>query len=135
MRAIHRLTAKFVKKETKPGLYAYGLNLYLQIQPPHDNKGNIVKPTPANPCSSKSWLFRYMMDGKARSMGFGVTHLIPLDEAREKAAEAMRLVKAGIDPREQRDAEKAARKAAAKPLVAAPVWTFAKAAAEYIKEN
>ena len=54
-RQANRLTALKVKSLEKPGRYADGHNLWLQIS---ENGG-------------KSWVLRYMLDGKARHMGLG----------------------------------------------------------------
>jgi len=51
-RQANRLTALKVKSLEKPGRYADGHNLWLQIS---ENGG-------------KSWVLRYMLDGKARHM-------------------------------------------------------------------
>ena len=37
------------------------------------------------PTGGKSWLFRFMLDGRAREMGLGALHTIGLAEARERA--------------------------------------------------
>jgi integrase len=60
-------------------------------------------------------------------MGLGSLEEVGLAEAREKAAEARRLVRAGRDPIENRNSERAA-----KYLVAARGTTFRRAAEEYI---
>lgn len=77
-----RLSAMQVSKLTKPGLYGDGGGLTLQITP-----GGV-----------KSWLFRYMMSGKAYGMGLGPTHTVSLAEARQKALAARKLVIDGINP-------------------------------------
>lgn len=77
-----RLSALQVSKLTKPGLYGDGGGLTLQITP-----GGV-----------KSWLFRYMMSGKAYGMGLGPTHTVSLAEARQKALAARKLVIDGINP-------------------------------------
>jgi len=71
------------------GRYGDGGGLYLQV----------------TATGTKSWLFRYMLNGKAREMGLGAVPLVPLAEAREKAIQARRQVKAGIDPLDARQAE------------------------------
>jgi integrase len=82
------LTAHRIRSLTKPGLYGDGGNLYLQVRSPE----------------RRSWLFRYTIAGRARSMGLGPAAAVPLAEARDKAEAARRLLRSGIDPREQRDA-------------------------------
>jgi integrase len=57
--------------------------------------------------SSRSWSFRYMLAGKAHEMGLGPYPEIGLAEAREKALDARRLVKNGVDPIEARRKGKA----------------------------
>lgn len=77
-----RLTALQVSKLTKPGLYGDGGGLTLQI-----TKGG-----------AKSWLFRFMMAGKAHGMGLGPTHTVSLAEARQKALAARKLLLDDINP-------------------------------------
>lgn len=71
-----------VTKITKPGLYGDGGGLTLQI-----TRGGV-----------KSWLFRYMMSGKAYGMGLGPTHTVSLAEARQKALAARKLIIDGLNP-------------------------------------
>ncbi len=40
----------------------------------------------------KSWLFRFMREGKPHGMGLGPTHTVSLSEARMKALEARKLL-------------------------------------------
>ena len=47
---------------------------------------------------SKSWLYRYMLAGKAHWMGLGSYPDVSLAEAREKAAELRKLTRQNIDP-------------------------------------
>lgn len=78
----------------EPGRYGDGLGLWLQI----------------GEAGTKSWLFRYMLDGKARMMGLGRHGDVSLEEAREKASECRKLLKNKTDPKdpiEERDAKKA----------------------------
>ncbi len=83
---IHRLTAKSVEHQSKPGLYADGGGLYLQI----------------TPAGVKSWLFRYMRQGKARGMGLGPLHTISLAKARLRAQACRELLHEGLDPLEEK---------------------------------
>jgi integrase len=89
------LTTAKLRKLTKPGLYGDGQNLYLQVRGPQQ----------------RSWLFRYMIRGRARSMGLGHVDDVSLVEARNKADAARRLVREGIDPLDARAAEQARSKA------------------------
>lgn len=70
-------------------------NLYLQVTKSGDNP------------ATRSWLFRFMLNGRARSMGLDSYPLVSLVEAREAAEDALRLVRRGIDPIEARNADRA----------------------------
>src|SRR4051812_15432980 len=52
--------------EHRPGVYGDGGGLYLNV----------------GPTGAASWLFRFMLNGKAREMGLGPLHTIGLAEAR-----------------------------------------------------
>ncbi|WP_281020019.1 site-specific integrase [Minwuia sp. IMCC3060] len=110
-RTANKLTVRQVETMTKPGKYADGNGLYLQIAAG----------------GSKSWLVRYMRDGKARAMGLGPVAVVPLAMAREKALEAQRTIREGMDPIEARQAQKQER-----ALAEAKAITFRKAAEQYI---
>ncbi len=97
-RAIHRLSAADLKRK-QPGMYADGGGLWLQI-----TEGAGGEP-------SRSWIFRYAVAGRDRYMGLGSITIISLPEARAAALECRKQRHAGIDPLEQRDAERAARAA------------------------
>lgn len=113
-RGLARLTALAVAKAKTPGAYADGGGLYLQI----------------TASSVKSWLFRFMLNGRAREMGLGPLHSVSLAEARQKAAECRRLRTEGTDPIEARD-----KALAATQLEAAKAVTFREAAAAYIEAH
>lgn len=68
------------------------------------------------PTGTKTWVFRYMIDGKARRMTFGTYPTITLSEARELHARAMQEVERGFDPGAKQKEAKSIRKAA--PTVA-----------------
>ena len=96
-----QLSALAVKAERRPGWYADGGGLYLQV----------------SSSGSKSWLFRYSIDRRARAMGLGPVELVGLGEARDRAFAARRLLLDGVDPLDQRRAAKdTARLEAAKAL-------------------
>lgn len=97
----------------KPGMYADGGGLYLQVS----NGG-------------ASWIYRFMLKGVAREMGLGPLALYGLKEARLKALEARRLRHEGIDPI---DARRAARAKA--ELDAAQAMTFKQCSVAYIKAH
>lgn len=81
-RQLGKLSALQVTKLSKPGLHGDGGGLTLQI----------------TKTGAKSWLFRFMRDGKAYGMGLGATHTVSLQEARQKALEARKLLSDGINP-------------------------------------
>ncbi|MFO1118132.1 MAG: integrase arm-type DNA-binding domain-containing protein [Beijerinckiaceae bacterium] len=47
---------------------------------------------------SRKWVLRFQWNGKAREMGLGAYPEVELADAREKAREARRLIRAGVDP-------------------------------------
>jgi integrase len=83
-----------------------------------------------SPAGTKSWIFRYTLDGKSREMGLGALHTVSLAEARGKAADCRKQLDADIDPLEARDAKKVAI-----ALEAAKSITFAKCAESYIRTH
>jgi integrase len=99
-----RVTGKFnqltlAQAAKKPGAHGDGAGLTLIVAKP--------------PSKAVSWVLRYMVRGKARTLGLGPWPDVGLAAARDKAAEARRLIRAeGIDPidakRAQRDAERVA---------------------------
>lgn len=107
-----KLSARTVETLTEPGRYSDGGNLYLFI----------------TPGGGKRWTFLYRLGGKRREMGLGSAgaHGVGLREAREKAAEARRLVAAGRDPLEARAAEEKAGRT---------IPTFGAFADEYVKSH
>jgi integrase len=94
------------------GRYGDGKGLYLQIMP----------------TGARSWILRYERGGRERWMGLGPVDDFPLDEARERASKARRLLKDGFDPIDARRAE-LAKQATEEAQAAAKNITF-KAAAE-----
>jgi integrase len=89
-----RLTTKFIaKSDLKPGLYGDGDGLALQVS----QQG------------TKAWVLRYMLKGKARKMGLGAVSAVTLAEARSAAADARKLLAAGVDPIGERDDRRAAQ--------------------------
>ncbi len=110
-RLTNRLSPKAVASKKKPGSHADGGGLYLQV----------------GKSGSKAWLYRFMLNGRAREMGLGSLQVRTLAEARDEAAKARRLLRDGIDPIEARDAEDK-RKA----LESARSMTFGECAKAYI---
>jgi Arm domain-containing DNA-binding protein len=56
--------------------------------------------------NNRSWLLRYEFRGHKRWMGLGSIATFSLDEARARARQARQLLADGIDPLEQRKAER-----------------------------
>ena len=112
--SINRLSAAMVAKALPAGMYNDGGGLYLQVA-----KGG-----------TKSWIFRFMLAGRAREMGLGSVHDFSLREARERAREARQLTADGIDPIEARRERQANSRAKAANEI-----SFADAAERYIKAH
>jgi integrase len=117
-RRIQRLTALAASRLSKPGLYADGAGLYLRV----GRNG------------SKSWTFRFMLNGIAREMGFGGSHKVGLADARKKADDARLLLSEGKDPLTQRHLEEKRRAAAEKRATSRSI-TFDQCAEAYISAH
>jgi integrase len=94
-----RLTALEMTKTRTPGRYADGGGLYLQVTSAGADDRGRERVT-------KSWLYRYMLRGKANWMGLGSVDDVSLAQARERAEACRRQRNAGIDPIEARETEK-----------------------------
>jgi integrase len=88
--AIYRLSAVKVANLKQRGMYADGGGLYLQVS---EN-------------GSRSWIFRFKQNGRSRDMGLGSLTAVSLATAREIAADCRRKRSAGLDPIENRKAER-----------------------------
>jgi len=107
-------------KNAKPGRHADGAGLHL-----------LVKETGA-----RSWVYRFMLKGKARDVGLGAAGPdgISLAAARD-ARDVLRVkVKAGVDPLEERQREASAALASAQAAQVAGM-TFKAVAEAYIGAN
>ncbi len=111
---LNRLTARKVATATKPSLLADGGGLWLRV----------------GRSGSKSWAFRFMLNGKAREMGLGGLSKVGLADARKKAAPLRLLLADKVDPLERRKLEKSAN-----TIAAARTMTFDQCAASYIKAH
>lgn len=111
---LNKLSPRQVATETRQGRYADGGGLYLQV----------------GPTGTKSWLFRYMLDGKSRQMGLGSVNTFSLKEARMFALDCRKLLHDKIDPIEHRKAERQQRR-----LDAVSTITFADCAKKYITSH
>jgi integrase len=110
-RELGRLSAVALRKINTPGLYPDGGGLSLQV-----TKGG-----------ARTWVYRFMLHGRAREMGLGPLHIVTLAEAREKARECRKLRHEGIDPIEARKARQAEQR-----LAGATAITFRECAEAYI---
>jgi integrase len=79
-------------RSKKPGYYLDGNGLYLQV----------------SKTGSRSWIFRYTLNGKTREMGLGSLAAFGLAQARERAQRARQLLADGIDPIDKRAGERKA---------------------------
>jgi integrase len=84
------LTAMKVRN-ARPGRYCDIHGLYLVVRP----------------SGSRSWILRMQYRGKRRDFGLGPTHDVSLADARCKAAELRRMVRAGLDPVKERGLRRA----------------------------
>ena len=102
MRAMFRLQARTIPGLNKPGRYADGGGLYLQVRP-----------------NGKSWIFRYRRrsgtnskgrEFALREFGLGPLSSVSLAEARQKRDAEFAKLNAGTDPVEQKKSNKKASK-------------------------
>src|SRR5262245_36850265 len=110
-RTIGKLTALKVDKAKEPGMYGDGGGLYLRITPDR----------------AKNWVYRFMLNGRARWMGMGPLHTIGLADARNRAAACRMQRHDGVDPIEARRAARQQLR-----LDAAKAVTFKECASRYI---
>ena len=92
--ALTDIQIRSAKPQEKPYTLSDGLGLTLLI----------------NPDGSKGWRFRYRFNDKAKMMSFGSYSLVSLAEAREKRDVVRKQVVNGINPVEERKAQKLALK-------------------------
>src|SRR5690606_15893348 len=78
-----------------PGMTCVSDNLYLQIR---DH-------------GTRSWLFRYWVDGKPKVIGLGAAKDFTLAEARDKAERLRLAIRDGEGPADEKKARRSARKA------------------------
>lgn len=113
-RRMSRLSVKEVVNKKEPGYYCDGVGLYLQV----------------SDSGSKSWIFRYTLNGRNRHMGLGAYHTVSLANARNAAVLCRQLLLKKIDPIAARDAEHTRQS-----LEAARSMTFSECATAYIKTH
>jgi integrase len=110
-RGINRLSARAVETAKNSGLLADGGGLYLQV----------------SKAGSKSWLYKFMLNGRSREMGLGSLKAISLADAREKATLCRASLVDGVDPIEARKSDRSRRIVTDQNTI-----TFANAADAYI---
>ena len=85
---------------------------------------------------SGSWFFRFRLNGKRHELGLGSLADVKLIEARDKADEARRQVRAGVNPIAERRVVKAAAIARAEAdQLASDRWIFKRATEEYVRAH
>ena len=104
--ALH--TLKNIRSINKPGMHGDGGGLYLKV----------------TKSETKSWIYRFQLNGKRREMGLGDANVIGLAKARQLAADCREKVANGNDPIELRNIE-----------VDPAVPTFQELATEHIRQN
>lgn len=109
---LNKLSAVGVAQTKKVGMYGDGGGLWLQV----------------SKFGTKSWIFRFTLNGRTRDMGLGPLHTISLARAREKARNAREQLLDGIDPIEKKKQEKEVAR-----LESAGATTFEQAAKAYIE--
>ena len=86
-----KLTDALLRNLTDPGKHFDGGGLYLEL----------------TPAGGKYWRMKYRHGGKEKRLAFGVYPAVTLKAARDRAAEARKVLEAGDDPGLLRKAEKA----------------------------
>lgn len=109
-RALGQLSAVVLPK-LPAGTHSDGGGLYLQV----------------TKSGARTWVYRFMLAGRAREMGLGPLHTVSLSEARSKARECRKIRLEGADPIEARNAKRAEAR-----LAAATAMTFQACAEAYI---
>src|SRR5438874_49085 len=74
MSGLARLSFRFVNTVIKPGKYCDGGGLWLRVRA-------------GNTGATRSWEYRWMLDGESHTMGLGSLDKLPLVKARELAKE------------------------------------------------
>ena len=111
-RRIDRLSSVALRSKGA-GLHADGRGLYFQV------RGH-----------SRSWILRFMLNGRARYMGLGPFPDVSLADARREAERCRKLLRDGKDPIEARHRHRQAAR-----LEAAKAMTFQDCAERYIEDR
>lgn len=110
----HKLTPLGVERQKVAGLYGDGAGLWLKV----------------TPGGSKSWILRYTFAGRERWAGLGPYPDVSLADARERAADYRKKIRAGIDPLDEKHEQASAARAAHVKAV-----TFDWCTEQYIKAH
>ena len=89
---LYRLAPVDLKNKTDRGYYADGGGLYFRV----------------SEFGTTSWVVRFTLIGRAREMGLGSYPDVSIKEARDRAAEARRMIRDGRDPIEARQTNRSA---------------------------
>src|ERR1700733_7035445 len=103
---VNKLSAVTVLRLVEPGMYPDGGGLYLQVKS----------------ASARSWVYRYMIAGKARWAGLGSAQTLSLAAARQARDAERQKIRSGVDPIAEKQAEKAAAEAATVKVVTFADW-------------
>lgn len=109
-----QLTALQISKIKNRGRYGDGDGLWLQV----------------TATGTRSWLFRFMRNGRAREMGLGSIKAVSLAQARALAAVCRNDLANGHDPIDQRKGARAERRAEASRSI-----SFRQAAEQYVASH
>jgi integrase len=86
-----KLTDAKLRTLSAPGKHFDGAGLYLEL----------------TPAGGRYWRMKYRHGGKEKRLAFGVYPAVTLKSARDKAADARKVMRAGVDPGALRKSEKA----------------------------
>jgi hypothetical protein len=119
MPKMFKLTVTEIERKIgkKEGRYSDGAGLYLQV----------------GPTGKKSWLYQFTSRGKERQLGLGSADIISLSQARDRAQAARDLLAKGIDPIDQKHAERKAAKES--ELVTNRAMSFEQMANDFMDAN
>lgn len=109
-------------KNAPAGMHSDGNGLYLCVKP----------------SGTKSWIFRYQVNGRRREMGLGALDYLEPVKARAEAAGLKAKVSAGIDPLDERkslEVAAAAQRKAEQAALRKAGATFEVVAAQYIENH
>jgi integrase len=115
---VNRLKAIDIPRLTRPGRYPDGAGLYLQV----------------TSATARSWIYRFMIGGKARWRGLGSVNDLSLAEARQARDRERQGVKSGVDTVAVAKEEAAAARAA-KAAASVKVRTFAEWVDTFLAEQ